>query len=246
MDTQEGRSVPYSRFKDSPRPSPWNLPFPRLDEKQHFFAKCNMIPSAVGSAYMEVEKTKVMCCVTRPLETPASADGPEGSRATPGALAVTVRYAPYAKRERIHRTRRDAALEEESKIKRFVQIGFGPVVLLSCYPSSQIELTISVLQDDGNALIAALNCSTLALASGKIEMYDLLISGTMVFPTAHSEKAVLTVSTMLALEQFCFVHMEGEVTESEFREALETLRHLLATMVYPVMRSTLIDFIKDE
>ncbi|KFD50724.1 hypothetical protein M513_08380 [Trichuris suis] len=245
METLEGKTVPYGHFEDFPRVCLWNLPFPRLDERQHFFVKCKIVPSAAGSAYVEVEKTKVLCFVIGPSEKLVNADGQSGSSAA-GILDVTVRYAPYAKRQRIHRARRDSVLDEESEIKRFAQIALFPAICLSRYPKRQIQLVVNVLEDDGNALTAALNCASLALASSTIEMFDLLISGTMIYPPDSAEAATVTSSFLLALEQFCGVHIEGVVTESEFREALGKLKHICKEVLYPAMRSALLDSLKDE
>ncbi|CDW53321.1 exosome complex exonuclease MTR3 [Trichuris trichiura] len=245
METLEGKTVPYDQFESFPKTCSWNLPFPRLDKTQHFFVKCNIVPSAAGSAYIEVEKTKVMCFVIGPSKKLVNADG-QGCSSTTGVLDVTVRYAPYAKPERIHRARRDSVLDEESKIKRFAQVALFPAVRLLRYPKRQIQLLINVLEDDGNALIAALNCSSLALASSKIQMFDLLISGTMSYPADNAEAATVTASFLPAVEQFCSVHIEGVLMESEFREALEKLKHTCKEMLYPAMRSELLDSLKNE
>ncbi len=48
------------------------------------------------------------------------------------------------------------------------------------YPKSQLDVFITVLEDDGSALSAALTCASLALADGGVHMFDILLGTSVV------------------------------------------------------------------
>jgi exosome complex component MTR3 len=48
------------------------------------------------------------------------------------------------------------------------------------YPKSQIDVYVTILEDDGSALAAALTVSGLALANGAIHMFDSLVGASLV------------------------------------------------------------------
>jgi len=54
-------------------------------------------------------------------------------------------------------------------------------IRLEKYPKSSIDIFVIVLQDDGGAFAAAINCASLALADAGIEMFDLVSCANAVF-----------------------------------------------------------------
>merc|ERR1712168_201968 len=47
-----------------------------------------------------------------------------------------------------------------------------PTIQVHKYPKMKIDISVIVLEDDGGALAAAVNCASLALANAGLEMYD--------------------------------------------------------------------------
>ena len=58
----------------------------------------------------------------------------------------------------------------------FIRQTFEPVVILTTYPRSEIEIFIQIIQLDGGALSAAINAACLALVDAGIAMYDFVVS----------------------------------------------------------------------
>jgi exosome complex component MTR3 len=93
---------------------------------------------------------------------------------------------------------------------------------LEQYPKSLIDLYITVLEDDGSALAAAITCASLALANAEIEISDLvagcalgLEEGRLIMDPASAEAATqrttLTVAYMPALDEVSGIVQSGEM-----------------------------------
>ncbi|KRY85669.1 Proline synthase co-transcribed bacterial -like protein [Trichinella pseudospiralis] len=164
----EYNSVPYSKLCKDAENSEQNL------EQSNTM---NCVESFQGSAYIEINKTKILCTVVGPREAYKSSEDNMGMLlATCGKLTVSVRFAPFAKTGRLQRRRKEVTLSEEQTLATLIQQAFESVVLVERYPKAEIVLIISILQDSGNVLSASLNCCTMALVSAGIEIYDLLTS----------------------------------------------------------------------
>ena len=48
------------------------------------------------------------------------------------------------------------------------------------YPKSQIDVFITVLEDDGSSLAAAITCAGLAVADAAIDMFDVIVGSSLV------------------------------------------------------------------
>ena len=48
------------------------------------------------------------------------------------------------------------------------------------YPKSQIDVFITVLEDDGSSLAAAITCAGLAVADAAIDMFDVIVGASLV------------------------------------------------------------------
>ena len=49
-----------------------------------------------------------------------------------------------------------------------------PAVLLHKFPKAQVNIYVTVLQNDGSALAASITCASVAMADAGVEMYDLV------------------------------------------------------------------------
>lgn len=95
-------------------------------------------------------------------------------------------------------------------------------VRLEAYPKSLIDLYITVLEDDGSALAAAISCASLALANAEIEMIDLVAGCTLglggkrlvldpVAEEAANQTTTLTVAYLPSMDEVSGVVQSGEM-----------------------------------
>ncbi|XP_003368936.1 proline synthetase, partial [Trichinella spiralis] len=113
--------------------------------------RMNCVESFRGSAYIEMNKTKILCTVIGPREAHKSSEDSMGMLlANCGKLTVSVRFAPFAKTPRLQRRRKEVALSEEQNLATLIQQAFDSVVLVERYPKAEIVLIISILQIHAN------------------------------------------------------------------------------------------------
>ena len=48
------------------------------------------------------------------------------------------------------------------------------------YPKSQVDVFITILEDDGSSLAAAITCAGLAVADAAIDMFDVIVGSSLV------------------------------------------------------------------
>ena len=127
--------------------------------------------SVGGSALVEMGLTVVlatvkgpMACVRRSDELPDRAIMDVSVKATP--------FAPSGDR-RVTNANTDRRLIE---ISHMLKRAMEATVLLQLYPKSRIEVSVTILADDGGRLCAAINAASLALVDAGIPMKDLLCS----------------------------------------------------------------------
>jgi len=147
---------------------------------------------ASGSAYLELEHTKVLVAVYGPKprqDVEFSEDG---------KLLCDFRYAPFARlvgghRQKKERGGRDGGggggpqQEEERAASQVIAQALEASAQLAKLPKSVIEIYVSVLQADGGEVGAAITCASLALADAGIELFGLVAScGVVAAATAPS------------------------------------------------------------
>ena len=136
---------------------------------------------ASGSAYLELEHTKVLVAVYGPKprqDVEFSEDG---------KLLCDFRYAPFARLSGGHRQKKERGgrdgggggglqQEEERAASQVIAQALEASVQLAKLPKSVIEIYVSVLQADGGEVGAAITCTSLALADAGIELFGLVAS----------------------------------------------------------------------
>jgi len=136
---------------------------------------------ASGSAYLELEHTKVLVAVYGPKprqDVEFSEDG---------KLLCDFRYAPFARLSGGHRQKKERGgrdggggggpqQEEERAASQVIAQALEASVQLAKLPKSVIEIYVSVLQADGGEVGAAITCASLALADAGIELFGLVAS----------------------------------------------------------------------
>lgn len=133
--------------------------------------RCSLGPlsRADGSAYYEQGNTKVLAAVYGPRE-PTNRSQLQHDRAVVKCEYSTALFASTTYRRTWKGDRRSVAAA------LVVQRAFEGVILVENYPRSQIDVYVQVLQDDGGALVAAMNAASLALVNAGVAMSDFVVA----------------------------------------------------------------------
>jgi exosome complex component MTR3 len=104
------------------------------------YMKSNVNTKASGSAYIEHERTKVMCSVYGPR----TATG-RGEFSETGRVVCDVRFAPFATRVRRERTQ----TSQEKEMSSALRAALEPAIQLDRFPKSVVEVFVVILESDG-------------------------------------------------------------------------------------------------
>ena len=199
-----GQSVPYSVFQEKPQ-KPESHSDERSDGRQDsehrkIFLSTGVISKAKGSAYIEQGNTKLIVGVFGPKEVQKRSEF-----SVSGSLSTEFKFAPFSsdKRRGGHKTED----REEEELSLVVSEALSSTVCLNKYPKSVIEVGVTVIEDDGAVVAAALTAAGLALADAGIHMYDLVL-GVKVALTCDQETVRVTVDPDRGEEQM----RRGEMT----------------------------------
>jgi exosome complex component MTR3 len=125
---------------------------------RNVFLRCGMTKSARGSAYVELNNTKVMCTVY-------------------GPFSVTNEFIEEGRIECEFQTTNFASKEKKEISKEYstyMTEALESSVILEKFPKSVVKIFCLVLEDDGSSLSAAVVAGSLALANAGFELYSLV------------------------------------------------------------------------
>lgn len=134
-----------------------------LLETRPVFLRTGTITRANGSAYIELENTKVICAVYGPRQTHRQQEFRET-----GQLQCDFKFATFSCEQRKGFVQ-DAQEKEYSNI---LEQALEQSVRLDLFPKAVVDIFVVVLENDGSALEAAITCASMALADAGIELYD--------------------------------------------------------------------------
>jgi len=143
-----------------------------VDEFRKVFMKCGVIQKARGSAYIELNNTKVICSVYGPRQSPSHSEFSET-----GTLHCELSFAPFAQQKHTNRPKRNNISQMRQQIHEYsayMREALQTSIILEKFPKSTLDVYALVLEDDGSVLSAAITCASLALADAGIELYDLV------------------------------------------------------------------------
>jgi len=235
-----------SKRKESLRPDGRSC-----DQLRPIFLRAGVVSQARGSSYIEMDQTKVICAVYGPREIQRREDF-----SLKGQLTCDFKFMTFSCKKR----RQHQQDEQEKDMSVRILEAMESAVCLHKYPKSQINIYVMVLQNDGCALAAAVNCATVALASAGVEMYDLVLAssvaldGSLVLadPTVQEEDAVLNSSTksdvsagtinvafLPSINQISAVSSDGHLSTDTLKQNLQVCVEN-CQKIYPVVRQSLI------
>ena len=218
------------------------------EEHRKVFLKTNVIGQAKGSAYLEQGGTKVMVGVYGPREVSHRKDF-----SMKGQLTAELKFAPFACVER----RGHQADAEEDELGIILGEALSSTVCLHRYPKSCIEVFVTVLEDDGSVLAAALTASGLALANAGVHMFDLIVGSAVslgednqlrVDPErgegwGSGVKGELTIGLLPTLDQVVACLAEGRLPQSTLASALASASSTASTLL-PLVQQTIAENVK--
>ena len=157
------------------------------------YSKSGINRQASGSAYLEHDRTKVICSVFGPQ---AQVRGGGYYSDDVGLLSCDVKFAPFATRER---RQERGQTSQEKEMSTALRGALEPAVMLDRFPKAVVEVFVLVLEADGGELGVAISCAALALANAGIEMYD-LVAGCSVAKVRVPSAAAATTEGRLVLD----------------------------------------------
>jgi len=195
-----------------------------LNQFRRIFVKTGVSGHANGSAYIEMEQTKVLCTVFGPREA-TKTEFRDKAR-----LNCDFKFASFA----IPNSPKGFIPDSEEKHKAMImREALESSIQLHKYPKTSIDVYILVLQEDGGAVPAAINAASLALADAGIEMYDIVCACSIAFcssslildPTIREQEISQGHMMLGYLPHLCeishILHSSGEISAQSFAEAME-------------------------
>ncbi|KAF8980545.1 hypothetical protein BGZ46_004028 [Entomortierella lignicola] len=154
------RWTPLEEIRHDPKRQP--------EDMRPIYLKTGLISQANGSAYIELEKTKLACGVYGPR--PAKKVGQVFSGK--GVLNCEIKFATFSCAKR----RSNIRDPQERELSQILSQALAPAVQLDKLPKSAIDIYITVLESDGwgSCVAAAITAASVALAHAGIEMLDLV------------------------------------------------------------------------
>jgi exosome complex component MTR3 len=222
-------------------------------EQRKVYLQTGVISQAKGSAYLELGNTKVMVGVYGPREIPKRSDF-----SMKGLLSCEFKFAPFACKTR----RGHQADAEEIELSLLLKECLESTVRMNLYPKSCIDVFVTVLEDDGGVLAAAITATGLALSDAQIGLYDNITGAnvsirgneTLVDPTL-AELATdtgvegqgnITVGYLNTSEQVVCLVSQGVLTPQQFNQRLDIAIKQCGVLVPAVQQSQLESFQKKQ
>ena len=203
------------------------------DDLREMFLQCGLITQAKGSSYCEMGNTKVVCAVYGPRDIEQ-----RDEFQMKGKIKCDLKFAPFSCKKR----KQHVPSMEEEDMSDIVTQALTASVCLHRFPKSQIDVYITVLDNDGSVLSAALMAASLALADACIDMYDIITACTvrvngkdsfLIDPTALEEyeprskgndqnNGLITVALLPTINQVSALLSVGSMKSDVVSSATET------------------------
>ena len=142
----------------------------KANEVRFIDAQISTIPGCTGSSHFKIGETEIIAQVFGPKEPLMNK-----TKSTLAEIRCSFNFSQFAKIPHPSESKILRDKESEFIIKRV----FEAAIRRDQFPGSIFEIYITVIQDDGSSIPAAINAVTLALMDGGIPMWD-LATGTSV------------------------------------------------------------------
>lgn len=206
----------------------------RPDEMRPVKMQVGVLSNADGSAIVEYGKTKIIAAVYGPREPV------QRFMVLPDKAVLRVRYhmAPFSTIER----KNPALTRREIELSKVIREALEPVVLLSEYPRTVIDIFIEVLQADGGTRTASVTAASLALADAGIPMKALVagvavgkVNGVLVLDVDELEdangEADLPIAAAPDIGLITLLQLNGVLSEEEFNKGITMALNAIKRLV---------------
>ncbi|HDH41199.1 MAG TPA: exosome complex exonuclease Rrp41 [Candidatus Altiarchaeales archaeon] len=219
----------------------------KFDELREIKIEVGVLSRAMGSAYIEWGKNKVIAAVYGPREL-----HPKYLRDPRRALLRCIyNLAPFSVEDR----KRPGPDRRSVEISKVSSDALSSVVMLEKYPNTVIDIFIEILQADAGTRCAGLNAASVALADAGIPMRDIVsscaagkVNGEIVLDLMKEEDNLgecdLPVAIIPRKKEVVLLQMDGKMTREEFKKAYE-LAVDGAMRVYKIQKEALISSVND-
>ena len=216
----------------------------KKDELRPMEAKAGVIPNADGSAYFRIGKTTAYAAVYGPRELfPKFKQNPKK-----GLLRCTYGMMPFSgSGERI----RPGHSRRAQEISMVMEQALLPVVDLSAFPNTVVDVYVDLPQTDAGTRCAAISAASIALADAGIPMKEMIssvavgqVDGTVVADLCYDEESYDAVVSDIPVamthngKEITLLQMDGEISKEDLLEALE-LAKTATEKVYELQKKVL-------
>ncbi|PIN88087.1 exosome complex exonuclease Rrp41 [Candidatus Woesearchaeota archaeon CG10_big_fil_rev_8_21_14_0_10_32_24] len=216
----------------------------KVNELREMSAKVGVVPNADGSAEFRTGKTWAIAAVYGPREVlPRFMANPKK-----GFVRCQYTMMPFSGTgERIRPGRSRRAQE----IGMVMDKALEPVVDLTAFPNSVVDIFVELPQTDAGTRCAAITAASMALADAGIPMRDMVCSvsvgtvdGTVVADLTYDEEAYdapvsdIPVAMTARTKEITLLQMDGHVKKEELNKALELAKEVMGK-VYEVQKKAL-------
>ena len=200
----------------------------KVDELRPMEAKAGVIPNADGSASFRSGKTWAIAAVYGPREIyPRFLADPKK-----GLLRCHYSMMPFSgSGERI----RPGSSRRAQEISLVMKNALQPVIDLSAFPNSVVDVFIELPQTDAGTRCAAISAAAMALADAGIPMKDMIssvavgqVDGLVVADLTYNEEAYeegpvsdIPVAMLHNTKEVSLLQMDGEISKEDLIKALE-------------------------
>lgn len=199
----------------------------KIDELRTMEAKAGVVKNANGSASFKIGKTWAIAGVYGPREVvPRFMANPRH-----GILRCHYTMMPFSgSGERIKPGRSRRAQE----ISMVMEQSLAPVVDLSAFPNSVVDIFVELPQTDAGTRCAAISAACIALADAGIPMKDMVssvavgqVDGLVVADLNYNEESYpaivsdIPVAMLHNTKEISLLQMDGEISKADLIKALE-------------------------
>lgn len=199
----------------------------KFDELRLMEAKAGVIPNADGSAYFRMGNTIAYAAVYGPRELyPKFLQNPKT-----GIIRCFYSMLPFSgSGERIRPGPNRRAVE----ISLVMTSSLAPVIDLSAFPNTVVDVFVSLPQTDAGTRCAAISAAAIALADAGIPMKDMVsavavgqVDGTVLADLIYDEEAYegivsdIPVAMTHNKKEITLLQMDGEISKEDLLKSLE-------------------------
>ncbi|MFH1584268.1 MAG: exosome complex exonuclease Rrp41 [Actinomycetota bacterium] len=225
----------------------------KFDESRGMSAKVGIIKRADGSAMFCIGKTKAIAAVYGPRQLfPGFLQNPEK-----GLLRCYYDMTSFSVTER----KRPGPNRRAVEIGMVTENALNPVVDLSKFPNTVVDIFIEIIQADAGTRCAGICAAAMALADAGVPMKDLICSisvgkvGDKVVLDLNKDEedfeggsTDIPVAIMARTKEITLLQLDGDIKREELIEAL-TVAQKGCDKIYEIQRKALKDQyegVKDE